>query len=352
MLKEHGQSFRDLYESEGRDADKLCLRIGKLMEADGEKAPLLTPDDFSIREIHEAVDTTAFPLITGKLISKKLMDAFLAEKKVGDLLTTPFNSKLQIDKVPGVYEAGAMEKVGQGMPYGHSGDLKEKYVQIEGSKYGKILDITEEMIMFDQTGLVMKTAKDIGEGAAAFREKHIINTIQDLTGYRAYNPAGVETDLYSGGHANILTNKLEDETDLNAANILFGAMTKENGDPINVQANVILVPVALEMTAGKLYKSTVVVGGANAAPNPWSGRFNPIASPYLDANSAIIWYLGNFKKEFVWKSVIPMQVLTRKQGTDNDDEWNRDVKASFKTRYYGECGALDYRFVVRSTGAV
>ena len=344
MGKQH--ALKPLYESLGHD--KFMLKLDEILEGD---KPLGRPEDFSIKEIHEAVDTTAFPTIIGTLISKKIMDSFQARTKVGDELTTKFTSRLQTDKITGVYEAGTMEKVKEGMPYEHVGDIKEKWVQITGDKYGKILDITEETILFDLTGQIMKKAADIGEGAAEFREKHILNTIQDVTAYKAYYPSGTETDLYSAGHSNVLTNKLEDHSDLDAAFILLGGMTKENGDPIVADAKTILVPIALYTAAMRLYKSSVVVGGANAEPNPFAGRFNPIESPYLDTQSTTAWYLGDFKKEFIWKEIFPLQVQTRKS-SDNDAMWERDIKAQYKVRYFGKCGALDYRYVVQSDGTV
>lgn len=338
--------IKELFERLGQE--KFLVKLDEILEGEN---PLASPDEFSIKEISEAVDSTAFPLITGKLISKKIMDAFTARKKVGDQLVDPFTSKQKVDKIPGGYEEGSMKKVSEGMPYQHTGDIQEKWVQIKGDKYGKILDITEETIMFDQTGLVMRQAKAIGEGAAEFREKHILNTIQDLVGYRAYHPSGVQTALYSSGHGNIITNKLEDHTDLNAAMVKLGLMKRENGDPIDVIGQlVLLVPVALDMIGNALYKNTVLIGGANAQQNPFSKRFPPITSPYLDVNSAAKWYLGAFKKQFVWKNVIPLQVLTKKDA-NTDAAWERDVVASFKTRYFGECGAVDYRYVIRSSGS-
>ena len=348
MLDKFGKqhAIKPLYESLGADA--FVQKMTELLEGD---KPLAKPEDFSIKELHEAVDTTSFPVIIGTLISKKIIDGFVAGKKVGDLLTTTFTSSLEIDKITGVYEEGTMKKVKQGMNYEHTSDIKEKWVQIEGAKFGKILDITEETIRFDKTGQILKKAGEIGEGAAEFREKQILNTIQDVTGYKAYYPAGIQTALFSGGHGNTITNKLEDHTDLDAAFVKLGGMKRENGDPIVVNPNTILVPVALYTAAASLFKSTVIVGGANSQPNPFAGRFNPIDSPYLDAQSTTAWYLGNFKKAYLWKEIFPLQVQTRKD-TKNDAAWEKDIMAQYKVRYYGTCGAQDYRYVIKSDGSV
>lgn len=344
-MNEKGQNMKNLWESFG--PEKFGRKMVEIMEGD---KPLMQPEDFSVLEIYEAVDPTAFPIITGQLISKKVMDAYTKAPVVGKTLVTVFTSSLQVDRVTGFTETGDMKKMIAGEPYPHIADIGEKWVQIEGDKYGKILDVLEETVKFDQTGKLLMRAAAIGEGAAMFQEKHIMNTIQDAAGYEAYYPSNVQTALYSGGHANQITDVLQDWTDLDAARLKISAQTDEKGDPIITLNNTILTPDALNTMAIRLYKSTVMVGGANPEPNPFSNRFNPVCSPYLDLQSTTAWYQGDFKKQYAWKEVFPLQVQTRKDKT-NEASWERDVLASYKVRYFGDCGALDYRYVCKSTGA-
>lgn len=346
MLRQKGQNVKDLFESLG--PAEFVGKVAEILEAKPEDGGL-KPEDFSIRELHEAVDPSTFPTVTGLLISKKVMDAYQGAPTVGGSLTTLFPSSLEIDRVTGMAHKGAIEEVKAGMPYGHTGDLEEKWVQIGGAKYGKILDITEEAIMFDQTGKLLMYAGQIGDKAAFFKEKKILYTIQDQTSYRAYYPSGTVSDLYSSGHKNLVTNILADHTDIDAALVKLGAMKDENDDPIAVQARQLLVPVALQMTAARVAKSPVIVGAANQEPNPFAGMFAPLVSSYLDAVSAVQWYIGDFPRQFVWKEVIPIQVLQR-TSKDNEYAWERDIVTSYKVRFYGEAAALDYRYVCKSSG--
>ena len=361
------KKMSDVYQSFGRTEPEriegMCRMMDDLMTAkDGEK-PRMRPEDFSIKEIHEAVHPTAFPLVTGKLLSKKMLAAYQDAPTIGDQLVETFTSKLQIDRLPGFSTGGAIEQVEPGGPYQHTGVIEEKWVQVVGKKYGKILDITEETLMFDQTGQIIRRAGMIGRDAAIYREKMILNTVQDITGYRAWYVGSSDaesvsqTALYGTGTtapqrtSNQITNALTNHTDINAAVVLFGLMTDEKGDPIVTGAKILLVPVALTMVAQSIYVSTVLIGGANAQPNPYAGTYKVLSSPYLDTQSSIIWYLGDFKSQFVWKEVIPLQVLTRKDDK-NDMAWERDIKAQFKIRFYGDCKATDYNYVIKSTGAV
>ena len=76
--------------------------------------PTLALGDFSIKELHEAVNTSQFPTITGELIAKKIMDSYDAVPKIGDDLVTKMPSKLQTDKIPGLWLKGSLEDVEEG----------------------------------------------------------------------------------------------------------------------------------------------------------------------------------------------------------------------------------------------
>jgi hypothetical protein len=361
------KKMKDFYQSCGRtEAERLhafLKRMDDIMASKGDEKPLMRPEDWSIAEIYEAVHPSAFPLVTKKLLSKKIMGAYTMADTIGDQLTETFTSNLIIDRIPGFSTGGNIEAVLPGANYQHTGVVEEKWVQIVGQKYGKILDITWEAIKFDQTGQILRRAGMIGKDAAIYREKMIMNTIQDIAGYYAWYVGSADaesvtrTALYSTSTtaphrtSNQVTNALVNHTDINAAVILLGLMVDEKGDPIVVNPKTLLVPVALEMVARSIYNSTVLIGGANSQPNPFAGKFAPLSSPYLDAQSSIIWYLGDFASQFVWKEVIPLQVLTRKD-EKNEPAWERDVVAQYKVRFYGDCKATDYCHVVKSTGAV
>ena len=341
---------------------KWCEKNGK---------PLLVCEDFSIKEIYdfcESVDVTQFPVITATLVEKKVLDSFNAFPTIGDQLVTPFQSKLQISKIPGADIKSNMRDIEPGMPYQHDADIKEHYVQIEGKKRGDILDISEEALMFDQTGLVLREAEKFGRQAAIDREKKILYTIQDVTvgavNYYAYYPSGSRVALYSGAvagthpYSNLHAHALQHWTDLDAARVMFSTMRDANGEPILIMPKILLVPVALETVAKRLIMNTLLPaarigqtypGDSPNEANPFSNAFTVLSSPYLDMNSTRIWYLGDFKMQFVEKVVYPVQVLTRKDDK-NDMAWERDVIAQYKIRYYAQPGAVDYRYVVKSLG--
>lgn len=362
---------------------KAARIIEEALNAPDDDAKHIEADDFSLAAIWEAVvgprlttltiegpmpivedvNVHQFTILAKTLISKVVMAAFTDAALVGDKLVTPFKSTLLTDKVPGGFVSGTPEDIEPGMAYPHNGDITEKYVQIEGKKRGHMLDVTWEAIFFDQTGIVLREARKFGRQAAKDREKQIIFRIQDLANFRSYHPSNTQTNIYQAAGAarhtygNLINNALQNWTDIDAAFQALGAMLDDNGDPILVTPKILLVPRALEVTATRLIKNqrmpairtTTGPGDSPNEANPFHNRFEIVATPYLDLDSTVVWYLGDFKAQFLNKVVMPLEVLSRFD-EKNDAAWEKDIKIQFKVRYYQRVGAVDYRLVVKSNG--
>lgn len=347
--------------------------LPKLIDAKEGEKPLMKPDEFSLPEIREAVNTTQFTVIVGELLSRQVIRGYTEYPGIASQLVTQFTSKLQTDKIPGGFLKGDLEEVPEGHDYPHSADMEDFYVEIGGAKRGLILDITEEAIMFDQTGIVMLKASQFGERLAKDREKGVIFTIMDATvngkNYYAYYPGGTRTALFrstdgtsskvGGGvlYTNQITDVLQNYTDLDAADAVFDDIMDENGEPIDVMAGnlILLTSRALKNTARRLVSEQMLpnISGStvgNNQTNPYQGTQH-LYSPWVDyGNGATYWYYGDFKRQYLEKVVIPLQVLSRGRDNKNDDAWGRDVVAQYKVRRYSQVGAVDHRYVIESTG--
>jgi hypothetical protein len=373
----HRKQIKKLLQEAGNARAAACVMEHRfnLPESDPRR---WTPDDFSLMEIaeacggdtsqaaylqdkpifSEAVGASQFQTLVGVLLSKKVMDAYQAEARVADKIYDKFNSSLETDRVPGGYIAGTLEDITEGGLYPHTADILEKYVTMGHGKKGLILDITEESVRFDRSGIVMREAVKLGQRMAVDRESRALNTFQDITNYKAWYPSGTQADLYQNAQGagdaheydNLVTDVLADYTDINSLWTLLKLMKDDNGDPMVVDPKLLLVPVTLSVTAKRVIKNTVLAGASNAEMNPFANAFEIIDSQYLDAQSTTAWYLGDPKKQFLEKVVIPPQVTSRRSG-DMEEGWNRDILAQWKVRYDSTFGATDYRFVGKSTGA-
>jgi len=297
MIKEKGQNLRDLYKSLGEKAF-----VGKIVELMEGEHPRLKPDDFSLRELYEAVDTTAFPTITGKLISRKVIEAYQATPTIGEKLVHTVPSSRKKEEVVGFTALEQVKEVHEGMPYEES-SLGEKGVEIRNKKFGRILSITEEAVMEDQTGQILQMAAALGEKAKLFKEKMILDAVRDVNS-DAYGGQA----LYSSGHGNFHSVAFgTDGSGLEESKRLLSEMTDVNGDPILVTGRILMVPQELEKEAWDLI-------GPPLTESTYHKQIisELLTSPFM--TTAEEYFYGDFPRQFRYQEVWPIQVLQAKEG--------------------------------------
>ena len=115
-------------------------------------------------DFSEAMASSAFPKITGALISKKVQEGYDLEYGIGDKLVTVVQSSVKDETIVGFGADNQMKEVLEGINY-EEGSITEKYHKIKNTKKGRIISLTEEMVRFDQTGQMLMKAQQIGESA-------------------------------------------------------------------------------------------------------------------------------------------------------------------------------------------
>jgi len=308
-------------------------------------------------DFSEALDSSAFPKITGALVNKMVQSGYDLEYGVGDQLVTVIPSLVKDETLVGFGDDNEMKEVEEGVDY-EEGSVTEKYHKIKNVKFGRVISLTKESVMFDQTGQIIARAKRLGEAAKSSKEKTIMNAVIELTstGLRAaWRPAGSAATLYSNTSTdpyttatldNLSGTTLADETSLTAAQALFAQFTDEQGLPITVNPRILFTAVSLDPIArqicfsGQSIKLTTPAG----VMQPFQGTV-PLSSVFIDQlKSATAWFYGDFKKQFVFTEVWPLQTYQLK--TD-ERKFKADVIFSFKAGYYGGCGAVSNRYVVQ-----
>jgi len=351
-----GEALKNVLESHGEDG------AVEIIEAAIEKKKL-RPEDFSLKEIweactngadvQEAVASSSFPKITGALINAKIIAAYDGVKTIGEQLVQTIGSNMQIETFAGFSDVETPEEVGEGDEYKDS-SLSEKYVTAQNVKYGRMISITEEMIAFDKTNQVMTRSMRIGRKAAQYKERLILRGVMDLDTI-VYRPSGVATAFYSAANRNLITTNAFGESGLTAVRVRASQMKDDSigvsdDDFILIDLNntQVIVPVDLEVQAWELANSMLTPEGAENAANFYKGRFQVLTSPYVTAQgNTTTWYWGDFKQDFAWVEVWPLQVLTQRPG--HEDEFKSDIKARVKVRFYGSCAALDFKHSFKST---
>ena len=126
-------------------------------------------------------------------------------------------------------------------------------------------------------------------------------------------------------------------------------MTDDNGEYVGIDpsAMILLVPQDLMVEALQMMNSTLVPEGSENAVNTFKGAYQPLTSPHITADSTTAWFLGDFKRDFLWAEIWPLQTFTHVSG--NEDEFKRDIKAQYKVRYFGGVGAIEDKHIYKAT---
>ena len=316
-----------------------------------------------------ALMSNAFQTVTQSLIQDQLISGYNSFTGVSDRLVTTQRASMRNTKVAGFTHVGTSFEVPEGHPY-PTVRFGEKYVTTKETKYGAMIELTEELIMFDQTGDIARHARMIGEGLAAEKEYLILRGIVDEdsgAGTYVYRPSGVGEALYAAGNLNLKTsNALVDWTDIDAV-LSYRAVTvvddRIDGTTrpvlgLNNASNKLLVPEALRSTGWYIKNATGTeqntnnsAGTANRqtnAGNPVAGFIGEVlSSPILDGltNGTSNWFYGDFAKQFVWTELMPLQTFT--QGADSNAAFETDTVLRFKARHFGGLSALDSIYVTK-----
>lgn len=228
-----------------------------------------------------------------------------------------------------------------------------------------------------QTGEINRRARQLGFYLRQERERTIVRAVTDAdaaNGSYVYRPHGAGTALYASdgslrnyvGVGNTTSAgfnaavPLVDWTDVEA--VLHYRATQVVDDrvdgtarPIVVPARQLLVPEALRGTARGIVHATEVSvetgGNRRRLANPLQGDLEVLSSPFLDEQGGTAsqdWYLGDFKRQFVWTEIWPVQTFL--QRADGPAAFERDVVLRVKVRYFGGVSAVDTAFVTKVDG--
>jgi hypothetical protein len=370
------ETFRDLLEGEETE--------------NGHKEPALKLEDVSIRALYEAfvgdphetlpsqrdelewldikeeVNSSGFVASSRMLINAAVIKAYDGIKGIGDQLVTNAPSNTRHETYVGFTEAEGMKEVKESMPYEDS-DIAEKYVTSDAIKKGRLVYVTEESIMEDRTGQLLLRAQRIGRNAAIDKEKTIIQGVLDING-NVYKPSGSATSLYSTANGNLMGTAgavtgytsavpLTDWEDIDKVTIFYPLSIKDDRamgvqEPIMWDPKILLVAPSKNATAKRIMNATEVRLTTNTNTrtifnNPVAGLYTVLSSVYI--TNAADWYIGDFKEQFFWQDVWPIQTFT--QGANAENGFLRDVVAAYKVRFLGGVGAWDTKSVVKVKGA-
>jgi len=366
-----GREVRDRVAKGEWDARKLRLR--DLFESFvGPVSLLETPDGINRRVFEGSSTSDDFFALVGRVVTAaaRIIPADMPEL-VGDQLCTVLPMTSPEEAIPGTQALDRPEPVQQREEYPEA-NFDEKSVRPpEPPKYGQVVTVTKEMVLYDRTGLLQMQAKTVGQSLASEREANIIAGITDTVAaqypYWPRTNAGVYTrqavyrtsvdpSTWYARNLTQMTNTFANFGSITTAYTSMAARTDEKGRPILATPNVILAPFALKPLVMDALRATQIKRVNTTAtssdeehqygPNPINqiigGNMTGVFSQYLDSISASNWYIGDPKRTFVWLEYWP---LTVEQALPSDWEMmKRDIVAGYKASFKGRlaCRGDDY----------
>lgn len=238
------------------------------------------------------------------------------------------------------------EKVGSDGQIKH-GDLSELTYTNKADTYARMLAITRTDMINDNLGALTVAPAKLGRGGALKLNNifwtAFLNNSSFFTTGRGNANEGVATMTTAG---------------LSATETLFANQTDPNGDPLGMEASILLVPTAHKSAASTLMNSERLIDGTGTAAqgdsNVWRDRFTVESSPYMSNSnytgySAEAWYL------LADPSVLPVIEIAALYGNvmpvieSADAEFNT---LGVQMRGYSDVGVTkqEYRGGVRADG--
>jgi hypothetical protein len=181
------------------------------------------------------------------------------------------------------------EQVGNDGEIKH-GSLSELTYTNKADTYAKMLAITRQDIINDDTGALTDVPMKLGNGAMK-----LLNHI----GWTEFL-SGVSASFFATSNNNINTGVADmTEGGLDATYVIFKNQTNPDGTPLGVEPKLLLVPTALEGKARRLMSSESFVTGMTTlqgSTNIWANRFAVLSSPYISnssytGNTAVAWWM-------------------------------------------------------------
>jgi hypothetical protein len=230
-------------------------------------------------------------------------------------------------------------EVPQGAEYGEMLLGEKDTVTITNRKYGGIIAITDEMIMYAKLAEFARLSSMLGDSLARNVDYQIAQVIETTTNTTAsgstltFNRANLET---------VVTNfRKQTATAADGSTVKLGLVP-----------DTLLIPPDLEFEARRLLQSTLIPGSANNDINVLQGSLNIVVSH--DLSSTSLWYVlkSKWANGLKFQKVIgpPPEMSTQDvKGNNLPDSSFRYDKISYKARMLFGVGVIDAKWCIRST---
>lgn len=317
----------------------LMNMAAEVIHAGGGSTRGMTPMEIAAKAMHSTSD---FPAILADVANRTLragyeaaprtFTAFCRQASASDF---KFINRAQLGEAP------ELEKVNEAgeFNYGSMGEDNQRY-KLE--TYGKIIALTRQTIINDDLDAFSRVPGAFGASAAEL-ESNVVWGLITGNVKMADNKALFHTDHNNLGSAAALSvdslsearKKMRRQTGVNAKR------------PLNLMAEYLVVPAALETKAQQIVAE--ILSAKSADVNPFAGKLQVVVEPRLDDASETAWYLAAAPARI---DTIEYAYLTGEEGVYIETENGFDVDGvKIKARLDFGAGVIDHRGLFKNAGA-
>src|SRR5690606_36815218 len=204
-------------------------------------------------------------------------------------------------------------------------------------KKGEIMRVSDESLISDELQVINDLSRTYGGVDKRGRDDLVYSVLGENADAAEGNP------LFSTAHANTTTGALS-AASIGAALGKLAAQSTLGTAPtpvqrMNLRGAFLIVPVALQATAGELVRNFSVDGA----------KLELIVEPRLDVFSTSQWYVATNPKQ---QESLVLAELNSEPGLDISQKHDFDSDSiNFRVRYFVAAKAVDWRGIVRSSGS-
>ena len=224
---------------------------------------------------------------------------------------------------------------------------------VNGIKLTRRAVINDDLSAFSRIPMLLGNSYKRLEDSLAFGVL-TANATLSSTGGALFNSTAITSAaghgnlISSGGAAPSVTTLAATSALLRKQKGLKKTTADDAGAYLDTRPKVLIVPVALEVTAAQLVGSNVDPSKSNSTLNPYFNGLTVVSHPLLDVNSAVAWYLAADPNQVDGVEVCFLQdeqspVLKNETDFDTDD-------VKFASRHTITAAAIDYRGLAKNPG--
>ena len=323
----------------------------------------------------EAVDASAFTLITGQLLVNEIRDKYQLQSIMTDKLATTIpvvNGNLGVQKVPYqsdvVFDPATDNIVEEGMPYPQT-TFAGQFIQYPGiKKVGKVCAVTAEAIYSDLTTQILDSARSVGTYVSLIKMYDILRLMLGLSNTYNFNGTVYNSFQTAAPWINKKTGfALTDWSSVNELLTLsYNILDPVTGQPVEINPTSMFVMPNVVMQAKVILNATTVSKGSFSTSNVNQIRGesdNPLPNMDLltsqyaykllvdsgltasQANGYIL--IGDFKSALVVRQAKPLTVV--EAPPLNPLDFHQDIVLAVKASEWFTAGVRDPRYMFLGT---